>query len=175
MTSASVQKTLAFLVSAVVVCAVVTAILLDPPGVQRQRRMDGRRIEDLLSMERAAEEYWNRHKVLPPDLAALAKEPGLRVPEADPETGSPYVYEVTGPKSYRLCAVFARFVRGSLRPVLLHEMGGWRRPSLFRPDDPGEGRKDEPLRLMPGQHGRYPVEDPHNLFHGFRDGRACRR
>ena len=108
MTSASVQKTLAFLVSAVVVCAVVTAILLDPPGVQRQRRMDGRRIEDLLSMERAAEEYWNRHKVLPPDLAALAKEPGLRVPEADPETGSPYVYEVTGPKSYRLCAVFGR-------------------------------------------------------------------
>ena len=107
MTSASAHKILAWVVSAVVIGAVVTAILLDPPGVQRQRKMDARRVEDLSSIQRATEEYWNRHKVLPTDLATLAKEPGLRVAATDPDTGSPYVYEVTGLNSYRLCAVFA--------------------------------------------------------------------
>ncbi len=108
MTSASAHKILAWVVSAVVISAVVTAILLDPPGIQRQRKMDARRVEDLSSIKRAIEEYCNRHKVLPTDLATLAKEPGLRVAATDPDTGSPYVYEVTGPNSYRLCAVFAR-------------------------------------------------------------------
>jgi hypothetical protein len=103
------DKILAAAVTTIVVGAVVTAIiLLDPPGVQRQRKMDARRIEDLMSIQRAAEEYWIRHKALPPDLATLGKEPGLVVPTNDPETGAAYVYEVTGPKSYRLCAVFAR-------------------------------------------------------------------
>jgi hypothetical protein len=108
MTSASAHKVLVWPISAVVIGAVITAILLDPPGVQRQRKMDARRVEDLSSIQRATEEYWNRHKVLPTDLAMLGKEPGLRVAATDPETGSPYIYEVTGPKSYRLCAVFAR-------------------------------------------------------------------
>jgi hypothetical protein len=109
MTSTNGNKILAAVVTTIVVGAVITAVvLLDPPGVQRQRKMDARRIEDLMSIQRAAEEYWTRHKVLPPDLAALGKEPGLLVPTNDPETGAPYVYEVTGPKSYRLCAVFAR-------------------------------------------------------------------
>jgi hypothetical protein len=103
------DKILAAVVTAVVVGAVITAIvLLDPPGVQRQRKLDARRIDDLMSIQRAAEEYWTRHKALAPDLAALGKEPGLVVPTNDPETGAAYVYEITGPKSYRLCAVFAR-------------------------------------------------------------------
>ena len=109
MTSVSGTRILASAVTAIVVGTVITAIvLLDPPGVQRQRKMDERRVEDLSSLQRATEEYWTRHKALPSDLATLSKEPGLRVPETDPETGSPYVFEVTGPKSYRLCAVFAR-------------------------------------------------------------------
>jgi hypothetical protein len=118
MTSVSGTRILALAVTTIVVGTVITAIvLLDPPGVQRQRKMDERRVEDLMSLQRTTEEYWTRHKALPPDLATLSKEPGLRVPEADPETGSPYVFEITGPKSYRLCAVFARdsAERGSTR------------------------------------------------------------
>jgi hypothetical protein len=61
-----------------------------------------------MSIQRAVEAYWTRQKALPPDLAILGKEPGLVVPANDPETGAGYVYEITGPKSYRLCAVFAR-------------------------------------------------------------------
>jgi hypothetical protein len=109
MTSTTGNKILAAVVTTIVVGAVITAIvLLDPPGVQRQRKMDSRRIEDLMSIQRATEEYWTRHKVLPPDLATLGKEAGLLVPANDPETGAPYIYEGTGPKSYRLCADFAR-------------------------------------------------------------------
>ena len=109
MTSTRGEKILAAVVTTIVVGAVITAIvLLDPPGVQRQRRIDERRVEDLMSIQRAAEEYWTRHKVLPADLTTLGKEPGLVVPANDPETGVAYVYEITGPKSYRLCAVFAR-------------------------------------------------------------------
>jgi hypothetical protein len=91
MTSTTGNKLLAAVVTTIVVGAVITAIvLLDPPGVQRQRKMDSRRIEDLMSIQRATEEYWTRHKVLPPDLATLGKEPGLLVPANDPETGAPY-------------------------------------------------------------------------------------
>jgi hypothetical protein len=109
MTSTRGDQILAAVVTTIVVGAVITAIiLLDPPGVQRQRKMDARRIEDLMGIERAAEEYWTRHKALPPDLAALGKEPGFAVPTSDPETGAAYVYEITSPRSYRLCAVFAR-------------------------------------------------------------------
>jgi hypothetical protein len=109
MTSNRGDKILVAVVTTIVVGAVVAAIiLLDPPGVQRQRKMDARRIEDLMSIQRAAEEYWTRHKALAPDLATLGKEPGLVVPMNDPETGAAYVYEITGPMSYRLCAVFSR-------------------------------------------------------------------
>ena len=81
MTSTRGDRILAAVVTAIVVGAVITAIvMLDPPGVQRQRKMDARRIEDLMSIQRAAEEYWARHKALAPDLATLGKEPGLLVP-----------------------------------------------------------------------------------------------
>jgi len=109
MTSTRGDQILAAVVTTIVVGAVITAIiLLDPPGVQRQRKMDEHRVDDLMTIQRAAEEYWTRHKKLPPDLATLSKEAGLVVPTKDPETSTAYVYETSGPRSYRLCAVFAR-------------------------------------------------------------------
>lgn len=108
MRSISGGKILAAAATAIIVGAVITAIVLDPPGVQRQRKMDARRVEDLMTIQRVVTEYWSRHRALPPDLATLDQEPGLRVPANDPETGASYVYETTGPKSYRLCAEFAR-------------------------------------------------------------------
>ena len=104
---------LAWVVSVVVVGAVIAAILLNPPGVVRSARSISHRIEDLSSIERATQQYWDRYKSLPTDLATLVKEPGLRVSATDPETGSPYVYETTGPKSYRLCAVRVIRPRGT--------------------------------------------------------------
>jgi len=90
-------------VIAVVIAAVVT---LGPPGAQRERRLDAARVSDLQVIQNAVMGYVARHEALPPDLATLAREPGYALSTSDPQTGAPYVYEVTGATSYRLCASF---------------------------------------------------------------------
>ncbi len=108
MKRASGAKYLATIVIIIVGLAVVTAVLiLDPPSLQRQRKLDGKRIRDLTNISHSMDAYWERKKSLPPDLATLDKEPGLKIPLKDPETGVAYVYETTTGKSYRLCAVFS--------------------------------------------------------------------
>ncbi len=100
---------LAAAVSLVVLGAIVAGVvLLDPPGVQRQRKLDQRRAGDLNTISLAIDEYWRRHaNTLPHDLAVLSVEPGLRVDLSDPESKLPYGYEVQDARAYRLCAVFA--------------------------------------------------------------------
>jgi hypothetical protein len=99
---------LAIISTIIIAVAVVAAvIILDPPGVQRKRRIDVHRVEDLTNISNSIDIYWERKKSLPPNIAVLEAEPGLKIPLKDPETGNPYVYAVTGSKSYRLCAVFS--------------------------------------------------------------------
>jgi hypothetical protein len=101
-------KQLAIIATVIVVLSVISAIfLLDPPGVQRLRRLDARRVRDLKNITYSIDSYWERKKSLPPDLATIEKEPGLRTALKDPQTGIAYDYDVTTPKSYKLCAVFA--------------------------------------------------------------------
>lgn len=102
-------RRLAVVVSLIVSLAIVAAIMvLDPPDVQRQLRLDARRVSDMEYISNRIDLYWDRKKLLPEDLAMLAREPGLDgLPLKDPETGNSYVYEVTVVKTYRLCAVFA--------------------------------------------------------------------
>jgi hypothetical protein len=93
MTTATGTRILAAVVTTVVIVAVIAAlVLLGPPGVQRQRATDERRVNDLSLIENCVHEYWTRHQALAPDLASLASEPGFQVPRNDPETGQPYVY-----------------------------------------------------------------------------------
>jgi hypothetical protein len=95
------------IVSAVVVSAVIAAIvILGPPSVQRQRKMDEARVQNLTHIELSVNGYFVRHKELPADLDALAKEPGYHIARSDPDTGKPYGYQILSPTSYRLCADF---------------------------------------------------------------------
>ncbi len=121
MRSSQGEKILAAVVTTIVVGAVITAIVLNPPAVQRQRKMDSRRVEDLMTIQRVVTEYWSRHRSLPPDLDTLGREPGLRIPANDPETGAAYLYETTGPRSYRLCAEFARSTSEQPTPPIYRE------------------------------------------------------
>jgi hypothetical protein len=108
MKTGSGTKILAVTVSIVVGLAIGVAIyILDSPGVQRQRKMDTRRIKDLCDISHSIDTYWDRKKSLPFDLADLDREPGLKIALKDPETSISYVYEVTSNRSYRLCAVFS--------------------------------------------------------------------
>ena len=94
-------------VTAAVVAAVVAAIVvLGSPAEQRQRRLDERRVRDLSTIVNSIRVYASAHEDLPPDLAALGKEPGPRQAPTDPDTGAAYEYALIGKEAYRLCAVF---------------------------------------------------------------------
>ncbi|KRW95763.1 hypothetical protein [Paracoccus sp. MKU1] len=88
------------------VAVVAGLALTGGPGHARKERRDRERESDLADLGRL--------------VVCLARENGDRLPEAlettppcdwqvrlaDPFTGVPYRYEVTGPRSYRLCAGF---------------------------------------------------------------------
>jgi type II secretory pathway pseudopilin PulG len=91
-------------VAAAVICALV---MLGAPSAQRQRKMDAVRIQDLTTIASHVNGYFTGHKTLPADLGTLAKEPGYRIRQSDPETGKPYDYQILDSTTYRLCAEFA--------------------------------------------------------------------
>jgi hypothetical protein len=98
---------LAIAASVVVIATVVAAILaMGSPGSQRESRLDRKREQDMERIAMAIDAHTRAGKPLPSDLASFAREPGRRLSTSDPATSAPYVYEVTGDHSYRLCAVF---------------------------------------------------------------------
>jgi len=100
-------KILASIVVMIVITSIVSAVLImEPPSQQRKRKLDTRRVNDLQNITRGVETYWKRHKAIPPNLNALSKDPGSDITFTDPATSVPYGYEVTGSKSYKLCATF---------------------------------------------------------------------
>lgn len=93
--------------SVVVVATVAAAIhVMGTPAMQREARLDRKRIEDLRRLTRAVQAHAQQHSALPRELHALAGR-GSRLPLRDPQDHAPYAYEVTGPRTFRLCAVFA--------------------------------------------------------------------
>lgn len=99
---------LATAASVVVVATLAAAIaVMGPPSVQRQLKLDQKRVADLQRIARLVENHANRSRSLPPDLATLVRQPGMTVATGDPLDGAPYGYQVTGERSYRLCATFA--------------------------------------------------------------------
>ena len=98
---------IAIAASVVVAAAVVAAIaVMGTPAAQREARLDGRRASDLDRIDNAVRRHAELHEALPADLAMLARQPGRRLAIVDPVTGVAYGYTVTGPRTYRLCAVF---------------------------------------------------------------------
>ena len=94
----------------VVVAAIAAGVfVIGGPGQARQRHLDVERVQSLERIAGTVDTYYRQRHAMPPSLQALA--PIANFPGStlhDPETGAPYRYEITGPASYRLCAVFAR-------------------------------------------------------------------
>ena len=89
--------------------AVITGlVVMGSPGEARARRLDERRVADLSRITRATDRYYSRHNRLPGSLQELAQDPEVSVPARDPATGESYEYQVLGPKTYAVCARFAR-------------------------------------------------------------------
>lgn len=95
----------ALLVAVATVAAAIVA--MGPPSAQREAKLDRRRVHDLDRIVQLTRQYAERHDALPPDLATLADQPGLRLAIADPQSAQPYEYVITGDRAFRLCAVFA--------------------------------------------------------------------
>ena len=102
------RKGTALIVAATIfiLAAVVAAIYIEPPQAAREKRLDDRRVRDLVSLEARVNEYWNRQKKLPQSLSELTAA-GLQGADLDPETNAAYQYVPTGERSYRLCASFS--------------------------------------------------------------------
>ncbi len=109
MTPLSLRQAVMGVVVVAVVSAIVGGILvLGSPADERMRRLDERRVDDLVAIARAADLFWTRHDRLPASLEELSAEPGASASTADPGTGAPYGYAVVGGAAYELCATFGR-------------------------------------------------------------------
>ncbi|MEJ0062061.1 MAG: hypothetical protein WDO70_02375 [Alphaproteobacteria bacterium] len=56
----------------------------DPPDRHRQRRMDGKRAEDLRRISEQIDLYWKEHSLLPINCPVLQR-PGVQLPLNDPK------------------------------------------------------------------------------------------
>jgi hypothetical protein len=99
-------RVLAVVAGIVAIAAVATSIWLNPPSVNRARTLDGQRLRDLQQIETAISIYYNSHQALPADLKAIDNP--WSADWGDPETRQSYEYEIQGPASYQLCAIFSR-------------------------------------------------------------------
>ena len=98
---------LALGIGAVTLTAVVAGLAVTgSPAEARRHRVDERRVTDLRQIGQAVDVFWTRKSHLPSSPAELTQDQGPLVELTDPVTGSPYEYEILGPRSYRLCAAF---------------------------------------------------------------------
>ena len=119
-------RKLAFVGVVVLVAAAVVAglVISGSPAEQRRLRADERRVSDLQQLARAIQSYYMETTSLPDGLDALVNgwiSSGL---PRDPESEAGYDYEITGDRTFRLCAEFARESRsGTAGEFWLHAEG----------------------------------------------------
>ena len=98
------------LVIAAVVVVVATVgysiYVVGTPGQQRNVRLDEQRVDDLRSISRNIDRYYEFNGEMPANLFEL-QGPQYSVQSIeDPDTGRPYGYYLVGGVEYELCAVF---------------------------------------------------------------------
>jgi hypothetical protein len=90
---------------AVLVLGLVTA---GSPRLERLRRLDELRLEDLRAIRQGIGNWTQKGRALPASLGALATDPDSPVLRLrDPETQKPYDYRLIDDRHYELCATFA--------------------------------------------------------------------
>lgn len=84
-------------------------MIMGSPKEQRLRRIDDQRVSSLQNMYYAVQNYYAEMEVLPTSTEQIFTKltPGMGISGLDPQTNEPYVYEVTGSTTYKLCATFS--------------------------------------------------------------------
>lgn len=94
---------------AIVLSLLSTFFVVDPPWVERAKRFDRQRVNDLGSITYAVQAFYEQRGVLPTQLGELQNQGPWYVSSlVDPQTSSPYEYTVKGATDYELCATFSR-------------------------------------------------------------------
>jgi len=63
-------------------------------------------VQDLQTIQSEVVYFWQSKERLPVSLTELRDDIRGFIPPLDPESGQPYGYQLTGPLSFELCAVF---------------------------------------------------------------------
>ncbi len=92
-----------------VVLAIIVAgfVIVGTPKEIRSVRIDQERVSDLRDIQWQTINYWQKKNSLPATLADLDDSISGYSAPADPETEEAYTYNVTGPRSFTLCATFS--------------------------------------------------------------------
>jgi hypothetical protein len=102
------NRNIAIAASAIVALVVLAGLwLAGSPAQQRLVRLDERRVADLAQLAGTISLHWERFARLPGELNELVDGQLLRALPGDPETATPYAYEIAAADAYRLCATFA--------------------------------------------------------------------
>ena len=125
MTARSPRNLVGVLAVVVVAVAVVYGLMrVGPPSVERERRLDERRVEDLRKIADAIDLHWTRRGSLPVALGALSDTVASDASVSDPATGQSYEYRVLTESTFELCASFETDrSRPSLDVFWSHPMG----------------------------------------------------
>jgi hypothetical protein len=82
--------------------------LVGSPRQERLRKIDAKRVDDLVQISSAITNYYQERRALPDSLAGLMDVPSSQVGGMkDPVTGSPYGYRTVDSTTYELSATFA--------------------------------------------------------------------
>ena len=93
--------------SFVVIGSVIAGFLIvGTPAIQRSRRLDEGRINDLMAIQNEVINYWTQKSKLPVKIGDLRDSISGFMPPMDPQTKQQYEYRATGMLSFELCATF---------------------------------------------------------------------
>ncbi|OGY59218.1 MAG: hypothetical protein A3H06_02315 [Candidatus Colwellbacteria bacterium RIFCSPLOWO2_12_FULL_44_13] len=97
-------KYLVWIIIGIVLAALIVGVIAaGSPGEVRLKKIDEQRINTLQTLQWQVVSYWQNNEKLPKTIEELTAQ-GKMPP--DPVTGEPYEYEVTGEKTFKLCATF---------------------------------------------------------------------
>ncbi len=87
----------------------MTFFIADAPWVERAKRFDNQRVQDLSSIANAVQSFYDQRGALPTKITDLGQQGPWYVSSlVDPESATPYEYATKGAMDYELCATFAR-------------------------------------------------------------------
>ena len=116
------------IIAAVLAVAAYSAFLVGTPGYQRSLQFDERRVSDLQNISFAVQQYWDRTGQLPASLAEFSKFPALYYINSttDPKTQQSYEYNISGERSYELCAVFENVSQNRVNVPKYYQEEQWK-------------------------------------------------